>query len=141
MRSKRVLRSVIVVCALATGCSEGNSTAGVRGPANSIDGQLPTLNDGESLPAGEAHAFVVGTHCGVRVLGRQINGVSWITDEASQTTDWLPPEWKEAIAGGQELIALLVERSADGDEIVATAENVSVTYRPVTEADQDPGCA
>ena len=83
----------------------------------------------------------MGTHCGVRALGRQINGVNWITDEASRTTDWLPPEWTEAIAGGQELIALSVELSADRDELVATAEDVSVTYRPATEADPVPGCA
>lgn len=111
------------------------------GPANSIDGQLPTLNDDENLPPGEAYAFVAGTHCGVRVLGRQINGASWTTDEASQTTDWLPPEWTAAIAGGQELIALSVVLSTGGDDLVATAENVSVKYRPLTDDDQAPDCA
>lgn len=141
MRHRRAFRCVLVACALATGCSSGNSTAGVPGPANSIDGQLPTLNDGEDLPPGETYAFVVGTHCGVRVLGRQINGSGWMTDEASQTTDWLPPEWAEAIKGGQELIALSVLLSADGDELIATAENVSVKYRPITDRDQVADCA
>ncbi len=141
MRQRRVLRCAIVVCALVAGCSSDNSTAGAPGPANSIVGQLPTLNDGEELPPSEAHAFVVGTHCGVRVLGRQINGSSWMTDEASRTTDWLPPAWTEVVKGSQELIALSVLLSADGDELIATAENVLVRYRPVTDADQVPGCA
>jgi hypothetical protein len=83
----------------------------------------------------------VGTHCGVRVLGRQINGSGWVTDEASRTTDWSPPEWAEAIADGQELIALSVLLSADGNELVATAEDVSVMYRPIADSDNVPGCA
>lgn len=141
MQLRQVFRCVLVVGVLAAGCSSANSAEGVPWPANSIDGQLPTLNDGEELPPGEAHALVVGTHCGVRVLGRQINGSGWMTDEASRTTDWLPPEWTNAIKGGQELIALSVLLPDAGDELVATAEKVSVRYRPITAADQIPGCA
>ena len=131
----------MVVGVLAAGCSSGDSSSGVPGSANSIDGRLETLGDGEVLPSGEARAFVVGTHCGVRVLGRQVNGSSWMTDEASQSADWLPPEWTDAIEGGQELIALSILLSDSGDELVATAEEVSVRYRPITAADRVPGCA
>ena len=42
---------------------------------------------------------------------------------------------------GQELIEVSILLSDDGTELVATAEDVSVSYRPVTDADDVPGCA
>jgi hypothetical protein len=90
---------------------------------------------------GEAYALVVGTHCGVRVLGPAVNDTFWITDEATQPGDWMPAEWAEAIEGGQELIVLEVVISDSDTNLTATAEGVSVRYRPVAADDEVPGCA
>jgi hypothetical protein len=89
---------------------------------------------------GEAHALVVGTHCGVRVLGPAVNDTFWITDEAAPPGDWMPAEWAEAIEGGQELIVLEVVLSDGATNLSATAEGVSVRYRPVAKDDEVPGC-
>lgn len=107
---------------------------------NSIDGRLPILEPGDELPVGEAYSLVVGTHCGVRVLGPIVNDTLWITDEATWPGDWMPTAWAEAIEGGQELIALEVVISADSGDLRATAEHVSVSYRTVADDDQVPGC-
>ena len=95
---------------------------------------------GADLPVGEAYALVVGTHCGVRVLN-PVNDTLWITDEATQPGDWMPAEWAEAIEGGQELIVLEVVLSDSDTNLTATAEGVSVRYRPVAEDDEVTGCA
>lgn len=86
------------------------------------------------------YSLVVGTHCGVRVIGI-VNDTLWITDEATQRGDWMPTKWADAIEGGQELIALEVVIADNNTDLIATAEQISVRYRPVAEDDQVPGCA
>jgi len=132
------LALAVAVGILAAGCSTQDSLEPTTGPANSVNGLLPTLEIGGDLPVGEAYSLVVGTHCGVRVIGA-VNDTLWIADEATQPGDWMPTEWAEGIEGGQELIAL--EVADDGTDLIATAEQVSVRYRPVAEGDQVPGCA
>jgi hypothetical protein len=137
----RRLALVVAVGVLSAGCSGQDSSESFSGPPNSIDASLPTLEPGDSLPVGEAYALVVGTHCGVRVLGPAVNDTLWITDEATQPGDWMPAEWAEAIEGGQELIVLEVVLSDGATNLTATAEGVSVRYRRVAKDDEVPGCA
>ena len=137
----RRLALAVAVGVLAAGCSDQGSSETFSGPANSIDALLPTLEHGADLPVGEAYALVVGTHCGVRVLNPAVNDTLWITDEATQPGDWMPAEWAEAIEGGQELIVLEVVLSDSDTNLTATAEGVSVRYRPVAEDDEVTGCA
>jgi hypothetical protein len=136
----RRLALAVAVGVLAAGCSDQGSSETFSGPANSIDALLPILEPGADLPVGEAHALVVGTHCGVRVLN-PVNDTLWITDEATQPGDWMPAEWAEAIEGGQELIVLEVVLSDSDTNLTATAEGVSVRYRPVAEDDEVTDCA
>ena len=142
MRCRRGLRLTLAVAlgVLAAGCADQDSAETFSGPANSIDALLPTLELGDNLQVGEAYALVVGTHCGVRVFGL-VNDTLWITDEATQPGDWMPAEWAAAIEGGQELIALEVVISDSTTDLIATAERVSVRYRPVAEGDEVLGCA
>ncbi|WP_395152422.1 hypothetical protein [Ilumatobacter sp.] len=141
MTCRRGLRLALAAafCVLAAGCSDQDSAETVSGPENSIDALLPTLELGDNLQVGEAYALVVGTHCGVRVIGL-VNDRLWITDEATQLGDWMPAEWAAAIEGGQELIALEVVISQSNTHLIATAERVSVKYRPVAEDDEVPDC-
>ena len=141
MRCRRGLRLTLAVAVgvLAAGCSNWDSAETFSGPANSIDALLPTLEIGDSLQEGEAYALVVGTHCGVRVIGL-VNDRLWITDQATQPGDWMPAEWATAIEGGQELIALEVVISESNTHLIATAERVSVRYRRVSEDDEVLDC-
>lgn len=143
MRCQRSWRLALAaaVGVLAAGCSDQDSFEAFSGPANSIDALLPTLEPDDDLPVGEAYALVVGTHCGVRLLGSAVNDTLWITDEATQPDDWMPDEWAEAIEGGQELIVLEVVLSDGNTDLTAMAEGVLVRYRPVAEDDEVPGCA
>ena len=131
---KRFAIGVTSALVLAT-CSNGQ-------PQTTSDSTLqPDLVSDSRLPAGEAHLFEVGTHCGIGYLGLPINDRLWISDEAAGMADWIPTEWADTLGPGEELITLEVELSADENVLTATVADRPVTYRPVSNNDPVFECA
>jgi hypothetical protein len=130
------LVSVVLAAVLFAGCGS-DTTPDVAGdeppPAAAYEA-------GERLPEGQPRSVTVGTHCGVRWLGTLINGVTWISDEATLVGDWMPDEWAASIADDEELITLVVELSPGGQTLTGTAGQRSVVYRPASEDDQPLEC-
>ena len=103
---------------------------------------MPVLSADGSLARDQSYLLEVGTHCGVAVLGVPINGIFWRTDEANSAAgDWMPTEWSDSLANGQQLLTIEVSLSAGGRTLSATATGRSVSYRPVTDADPTALCA
>ena len=145
-RGRVLLLLVAVAIAAVVGrvVLQDDSAISAEVPAPLLDAAgvpLPVLDYEAVLPAGEAYALEVGTHCGVARLSPPVNGEFWLTDEANGARgDWMPPEWFE-IAGSRELITVELVLSTDGAEFTATAGGRSVSYRPVTESDPVRPCA
>jgi hypothetical protein len=69
-----------------------------------------------------------------------VNGIVWTTDTARGERNWMPSEWASTLGPGEELITLEVVLS-DSANLTASANGVSVAYRPVTADDELPDCA
>ena len=134
MRLKRITIGITTAFVLAA-CGQGQSEPSLGST------HLPELVSDDSLPAGEAYLFEVGTHCGVGYLGLPINDRFWISDEAAGMSDWIPTEWADTLDPGEELITLEVELSTDEAVLTATAAGRPVAYRPVTSNDPVFECA
>lgn len=97
---------------------------------------------GSTAPVGQPFEIEVGSHCGFIYLSQQIDGRSWITDEAPDVFEWTPDEWADAIDPSRpEQLVLTIMLSADGSELTATANGRSVRYRPVNPDDPEFFCA
>jgi hypothetical protein len=115
--------------------AESLVTATSAGPS-----ELPVVDPTSTVPIGQPHQIEIGTHCGVGVLGLPVNGIVWMTDTARGERNWMPSEWASILGSGEELITLEVVLS-DSATLTASANGVSVTYRPVTADDEVPDCA
>jgi len=92
----------------------------------------------ELIPGQEVRAQL-GTHCGVRILGR-VNGRWWRAAEATETADWLPSEWAAAVAD-TEIIVVKIVLSADHTTITASSRGRSVVYTAGADLADSEYCA
>ncbi len=136
-----VQASVVVVIAGLTACGSGETSdpASSRRDASTTVSPSPQAGSASSAPRrplsaipaelvpGQKVRAQLGTHCGVRILGR-VNGRWWRADEATETADWLPSEW--AAGTETEVVVVEVVLSADHTTITATARGRSVVYTP-----------
>ena len=151
---KSALVAALLVLALSA-CGDGDvqvarqddaSNGGSPATAPLVDsdtsGPFETMSGGlEALP-GVAYELELGTHCGVEALGMPVNDTFWITDEANGSElDWMPIEWSQTLAPGEQIIALEVVLSSDETRLTATKAGRSVVYRPVTTSDPEMFCA
>ena len=98
--------------------------------------QLPIVTT--ELTPGESGLLTIGTHCGVGVLGRIVNGSVWRTSEAD-ATDWVPFEWE---SGPMEDIEVVVALSEDGSTLTVEMNGRAVTYeQDGTEFTESDMCA
>lgn len=85
--------------------------------------------DDTTLPVGEPQRLSMGTHCGVRVLERLINGMVSRTDEANGSSGGVPAEWEPDPSRPDGPVELRIALSSGGDELVASLNGRDVTYR------------
>lgn len=129
--TRRLLSSVLILAIATLGCSS----------AETRDSAPPMLGPGDSVAPGRPFRLQVNSHCGVERLSMPVNDVSWITDEAEGTRDWMPSEWRAAQRPGQDRIVLTIELSADGSRLTASTAGRSVVYRQVITSDPVIECA
>lgn len=88
--------------------------------------------------AGATSVLTVGTHCGVEILGRLVNGYVWRTDEADGL-DWVPREWYSGPVLPDPIV-IEITLSEDGTVLTASLNGREVTYvhhgREFAEEDQ-----
>ena len=136
--------TVVVLLGLAACGDDANEPSSAAGSLSSVTtagpSELSVADHTSSVPLGQPQHIEVGTHCGVGVLGLSVNGIVWTTDSARGERDWMPTEWASSLDAGEELITLEVVQS-DDTTLTATAEGVSVVYRPVSADDLVPECA
>ncbi len=110
-------------------------TATVRSSAAPTTQGEPTGADVALLPPaqselapGEPMRLSLGTHCGVRILGRTINDTVWRTREGAGTIDWIPAEWAPDESFPDGPIDIRVVLSSDGRTITGSLNGREVVY-------------
>lgn len=86
----------------------------------------PAATGAGAEDVGESTVLSVGTHCGVGILGRLVNGYVWRTDEADGP-DWVPREWYSGPVPPDPL-DIQVTLSQDGTILTASLNGREVTY-------------
>lgn len=92
--------------------------------APSVVSQLATVTS--QLTPGQSGLLAIGTHCGVGVLGRLLNGYVWRTSE-SDGNDWVPREWYSE-PSPPDPIEVVVALSDDGTVLTAQLNGREVAY-------------
>ncbi len=127
-RLARIGAFALIVGAVACS-SDGTSTT-----------DLPTVGPDGSLPINQPFQLQIGIHCGVGRIGVLLNDRNWTTDEARDERDWMPAEWAATVDKGDYLVIATVELADEGDRLIATVADRSVTYRPTTADDPTVFC-
>jgi hypothetical protein len=85
--------------------------------------------------------YELGTHCGVRILGK-LNGQWWRASEAlSVRSDWFPDEWAlDPTTYGEPIVVNLILDAKD-NTIVATYRGRAVAYVPGRDLEDWEYCA
>lgn len=99
----------------------------------SESGQQPPATSGDIIEPGYPWRYVIGTHCGVGVLG-QLNGLWWMTDEGADVLDYVPDAWMPLVEA-EELVVDVLMTEGPAPTLTATAAGYSVIYHPVPFAD------
>jgi len=80
--------------------------------------------------------YRMSVHCGVEWLG-ELNGINWRAEVPAGEVDWVPPAWQPVVTDETLTLDILM-REAPDPTVTATANGLSVVYRPSREA--LPGC-
>jgi hypothetical protein len=94
------------------------------------------LEPGAIIEPGSSVLYRAWVHCGVEWLG-PINGVHWRTEVPADRSDYVPPEWSDAVQDETIVLSITLRMTPD-QSLSATANGFRVLYQPAAE--QAPGC-
>lgn len=133
---RMTLLGLSLLLASACGVGDADEVATTDGGAE----QLPTIEYGGELTAGEPRSFRLWTHCGVEWLG-MFNGEEWLL-ASSSPNGTVPAGWDPYMdAAVDEEIVLRLELTEDGTVAARPAgapTDREVEYEPTSEP--NPGC-
>lgn len=112
------------------GCASDSSGQANAPDATSLAEATAAVSVATADPADDqardARTLSVGTHCGVEVLGRLVDGYVWRTTEADGL-DWIPREWYSGPVPPDPIV-ISVSLSDDGTMLTASLNGRDVLY-------------
>lgn len=133
---RMTLVGLSLLLASACGVGDADEVATTDGGAE----QLPAVEYGGELAAGEPRSFRLWTHCGIEWLG-MFNGEEWLLASGSPNEE-VPAGWDSYMdATADEEIVLRLELTDDETVTAGPVDaptDQEVEYEPTTEP--NPGC-